>query len=287
MIGKIKNHLILAIGVISWGTSGFIGKILINKYLLQPLTVAAYRIVITSLIFSFINLFNYRKYKTVKVEHLYILIPYALSIFGYQFFYFGGVAIGNVAIVTVISLACTPFFILIYEITILNKKITAIDIFLIISCIISILSISLTNKYDLNLLSIVYSIIASIMFAIMITLSKELQKDYDDIVIASNAFLITSLFLFRYITKFYLNLSFIFLVVSLSLVSGVIGFLCYLKGSKKLDLILASLYSLLEPLTAIFLSVIFLNEKLINQQIFGIILLLISLFIFSIKGINE
>ncbi|MEJ5274186.1 MAG: DMT family transporter, partial [Spirochaetota bacterium] len=145
-----------------------------------------------------------------------------------------------------------------------------------------------------NSISILLAILASISFALYTILSKKLLKHVSSVTLNSISFTFNGLLLLilslimakNEIQMFFYNVN-IEKIIYLSILSfGVTGFayITYFYALKHLDAVKVSLVFYLKPIVVLILNTIILFEPVGLNKIMGIIIILISLFVYLNLG---
>ncbi len=179
-----------------------------------------------------------------------------------------------------------PVYVIILSHFLLNEKINFTKIITIFGCFCGLL-ILINNEIDLNSISaegVIWALFSGILYAIIVIMNKKaisFNIKLDTIAITLIQFLGTSIILlpyqisnktFHHYTQ--LNQTELIQLIILVVIHTSISYIIYFAMYKKLNAIEIVSLSYLEPLFAILLSIIVLNEPMYSNQIIGGIMIL-------------
>lgn len=179
-----------------------------------------------------------------------------------------------------------PVYVIILSHFLLNEKITLTKIITIIGCFGGLILL-INNEIDINSIStqgVIWALCSGILYAIIVIMNKKANSfnvKLDTIAITLIQFIGTSIILLPYqiinnTFSHYLKLDpvEIRLLIILVVIHTAFTYIIYFAMYKKLSAIEIVSFSYLEPLFAIFLSIIVLNEPMYTNQIIGGIMIL-------------
>jgi drug/metabolite transporter (DMT)-like permease len=182
-----------------------------------------------------------------------------------------------------------PVYIFIYSIITGEIKLNLKSLLLILSSLTGVILISFHKfgKID-NLIGIFFAILSGLIYAVYIIINKDKKQNKNQIDIVFyqliGASFLSIPYLFISEKNFNLNYNFIFNMLGISIIGTLSAIYFLIKGMEKIGAFKSSIISLTEPVFAVMISVLFLNEKITILQLYGLILIIIScIFSSSIK----
>ncbi len=183
-----------------------------------------------------------------------------------------------------------PVYIFIYSIITGEIKLNLKSLLLILSSLTGVILISFHKfgKID-NLIGIFFAILSGLIYAVYIIINKDKKQNKNQIDIVFyqliGASFLSIPYLFISEKNFNLNYNFIFNMLGISIIGTLSAIYFLIKGMEKIGAFKSSIISLTEPVFAVMISVLFLNEKITILQLYGLILIIIScIFSSSIKN---
>lgn len=265
---------IIAAGIL-WSFAGIFAK-MINGMPAQ--SIIFYRVTFAFVIlFIFLLISGNLKNVGLKDKKKYLLLFSILQAIT-MVAYFISILEASVS-VAVLLLYTAPVYVTVFSPFILKEKLTRKGLIALILSIAGIVLIVGPAKLELSGLSIgiIAGIISGITFGFEVMTSKYISKTYSGYSQAFWSFVIAMIMLLP------------FGIVPIDVVSGnltgllmlaifptILAVSLYFNGLKKVSAANASILGLLEPLSAVILAVLFLNEKLSIPEIAGGTLILVS-----------
>lgn len=269
-----KSLFFLILASILWGTSGVGGRYLIDIYKISPITIGAYRIILASMILWLTKIKTKKAIVIKSRKDIVSFFAYGLFVFLYQLSYFTAVKIGPVSIASIITLCLAPLYVLMFQLLFKKERITLRLILSLLLCICGVVLLSHSdNNIKVSKITVLLSCVAAVSFGSNNLISKALTSKYDPTLLATISFTIASAFFIPFLKLSTVNLKVIMILLYLGAFSGYFAFTFFLKGIKGTNPLVASLVTIIEPLTTTILSVI------IFQEHFGLLQVLGSLFI--------
>jgi len=278
---KVTNRLLLSFCMLLWGSLSLFTRNINLTGVELAFTRAFFSLPILYIIFKFKVA---KKTKIPRKIFLYYLCSGALIGFAWTGL-FNAYKYTTISNAVLIYNMC-PVYVIILSHFLLNEKINIIKIITIIGCFVGLL-ILINNEIDLNSISatgVIWALFSGILYAIIVIMNKKANSfntKIDTIAITLIQFIGTSIILLPYqiINKTFLhytqlNMSEILLVVILIVIHTAFSYIIYFDMYKKLNAIEIVSFSYLEPLFAIFLSIIILKEPMYSNQIIGGIMIL-------------
>jgi drug/metabolite transporter (DMT)-like permease len=265
---------IIAAGIL-WSFAGIFAK-MINGMPAQ--SIIFYRVLFAFiLLFIFLLISGNLKNVGLKNKKKYLLLFSILQAMT-MVAYFSSILEASVS-VAVLLLYTAPVYVTIFSPFILKEKMTSQGIIALILSITGIVLIVGPAKLEFSTLSvgIIAGIISGITFGFEVITSKYISKTYSGYSQAFWSFVIAMIILLP------------FGIIPIDVVSGnlpgllmlaifptILAVSLYFNGLKKVSAANASILGLIEPLSAVILAVIFLNEKLSIPEMVGGAFILVS-----------
>ncbi len=251
-----------------WGFAGILAKMITG---MPAQSIIFYRVALASAIF-FIALLISGKLNIVglKDKKAYLLL-FAILQAGTMLTYFISILNASVS-VAVLLLYTAPVYVTVFSPWLLKEKPTKMGITALVLSIAGILLIVDPGKLDFQPYSvgIFAGIAAGIAYAFQIMTSKYLSSTYSGYTQAFWGFIIAMLILFP-VSSVPLNVVFsnISYLLLLAIFPTILAVSLYFNGLKKVKAANASILGLIEPVSAVILAVLILNEQISAPQIFG------------------
>jgi len=272
-----------------WGTAGLAGKGLTSNYGVDPLSVAAWRLLVSSPLLLF---FAWREGTRIG-KPAASLRPYAgwfllfgLAVAGYQISYFSAVDRTMVATATLLAVCTAPLFVALVARRAfgerLTVRVTGALVFGLAGTVLMIGVDSLAGLVNPRWWSgNVLALTAAICYGGYILIGKRLTGELPPIRIVAVAFTLGAVFLLPFLRFPAPSWEAWGMILYLGMVPTGVAYMFYITGLTRTTATKASVASLLEPLTATFLAVVFLGERLGTWEWIGAFLLFLSLFLMA------
>jgi len=284
-----SGYALIFIASMLWGTMSVLAKLAFS-FGIDPIVLTGFRQLISFLILGFILLvINKRAFSFSRKDVFTFLV---LGVFGVgiqRITYLTAVNITTASMATLLFFTY-PIFVTIYSVLIFKEK---ISYKVVISTILTFIGVAFTVKaYDIsalkiNSLGILAGILSSILFSAYFILAKKLREKYQNWTITLYGDGIGAVILVptiisstSEISEFGLELW--ILIITIALVSSLLAYSFYSKALKYVKPSQGSILSVMEPLTAVSLSIIFLSERFEILQVIGIALAILGVLILFI-----
>lgn len=185
-----------------------------------------------------------------------------------------------------------PIFVTISAFFFLNEPISFKKVICILLSIIGCGLILISPWDNFQLKGILMVISASIMSTIYITLNKKVLSHIDSLIAITYVSIGCTIYFFCYglaTNTLELNINFktFICILILTFWSTIIGLFSFLKGLSLIGASKASVISLLEPLMTVLLSYMIFSTTLTINQIFGGIIIILSIYLFENKRLRQ
>lgn len=271
------------LAVFLFGASGLFVKMI---------PVSAILLTLSRALFSAIALYIYIHFRQYSLR-FHRLIDYFWNILAglllstHWFFFILSIQVSTVSIGT-ITFATYPLFVIFIEPYVFKEKFqykNLISVFMIIIGIAFLIPAFHLNNH--TTLGIIYGLISSFSYAILSVVNRRLSTLYDSVVVTlyEQGVAACLLTIVVSIVHPYLGqgtfVDFIRLVIY-GLIFTALAHSLYIYGLKNVKAQTASIISVLEPIYSIFLAMLFLQERLVYQEIIASVIILLAVMIGSI-----
>lgn len=288
---RTKGIFLVIIGTMLWGISGTVAQFLFQNKGFSPEWLVVIRLLSSGtilLLYGYISSDNDIKiiWKS-KNNRISLFLFSILGMLGVQYTYFAAISHGNAATATILQYL-SPVIITCYLI-VKNKKLPTLkQMFAIILAMVgTFFIITRGNIHSLSLskLALFWGISSAICSAIYTLQPISLLKQFSSTAVVGWGMLIGGLFFsfihspFKFVGTWSFSsvLSLIFVIIF----GTVIAFYCYLESLKYLVPTEASILGCIEPLSATFLSVIWLNVPFAFYEFIGTTCIIATVIILS------
>lgn len=286
-----KARLKIMVAMLVWGSVG----IFVKEIELSSIEIAFYRSIIGCIFIFILSLINKEKFNFQEIKKdIKLLLASGISLASGWVLLFQGykyTTIGNATL----SYYIAPVFIVILSAVLLKEKITLKKALCILGAMVGLVFIVNTKSIDMgesnHTLGIIFSLFAAVFYAIVIIINK-LLKNLPSTVLSIIQLLISAIVLLPLIISgpgIQLSIldkkSLIMLLIVGILHTGII-YLMYFSSVKYVEGQTIAVLSYIDPIFAVILSGILLNERLTSAQIIGGVLILGSTFISEYKTRN-
>ncbi|MBU3089904.1 DMT family transporter [Clostridium gasigenes] len=288
---RIKGIMLVIIGAMLWGISGTVAQFLFQEKGFSTEWLVAIRLLVSGLIlllYAFIK-GDQDIWKIWKSKHSRwsLIIFGIIGTLGVQYTYFASIKYGNAATATILQYL-SPVIITCYLI-IRNKKIPSLQEIIAIALAMfgTFLIITKGSIHTLSIskLALFWGIGSAFTAAFYTLKPRYLLANYNSTVVVGWGMLIGGI-AFSFIHPPWnftgqWSVTSIFAVMFVVLFGTLIAFCCYLESLKYIQPTEASVLSSVEPLSASFLSVLWLHVPLDMPQLLGTIFIIITIIILS------
>jgi len=279
-----RGFLLVVLAAVCWGTSGFTGRIVAERTGLQPLDIAWHRMAIGAVALLVGHLATRRRLRHVVRTPLTRGIVVRLLLIGaglgaYQLAYFAAVALAGVSISTLVALGLAPLLIAVGG-TVLGhgRPDRATAVALVVALVGLVLLVGVTARADTGTTVLLGALLAvgSALGYAMVTLAGAGIPAGVPVTLAGfagGALLLTPVALIVGL-RFTGDPVSLALLLYLGAVPSALAYTFFFTGLRSVPGAVASIVTLLEPLTATALSTAFLGERLAPVALAGGVLVL-------------
>ncbi|MCL2063287.1 MAG: DMT family transporter [Candidatus Cloacimonetes bacterium] len=288
---EYNSYFYCVLAIFIFSTNELVGKFIDTS--ITPIAITSYRFFIGSFFLALFILRNKKKYvPNVSIKYIFIIsiigiLNVCVSMYTLQL----GIYYGQAAFSAII-VSSNPIFVSIFAIFILKEKLTIKTVVCLVSGLLG-LSLVIFGQFSntgnsINIvLGILFSIIASITFALYTVLSKKQIKKTNSIFFNAVSFFAGALvmmfvgLLSRQDMSFTFNRNVILGMLYLGIFVTGIAYIAYFEGLKNVKASIGTSFFLLKPVFASVLAYFLLKESLTFLQIIGVLIVIISVFLQS------
>lgn len=281
----MKTSYIVVAGAL-WGTVGLLAEVLFSCGL------NVNEIAFVRFFLSFVTVFMFvilkdKKLLKINLKDLWLFVLSGVANFLTTLCYYNCISCSGGALASVLLYA-SPIFVLLYLLIFKGKKVNAVSVLSVVTCVISCAFASSVFSVDFSLKGLVLGVLSAICNSVVTLSGKELAKKYDGVSVACYSFCFSMLTAL----PFSGGVNFIRLfserqtgTASLFLALGgtVIPYSLYFKSLKKAEEEKAVVLSATEPLVSTLLESIALRILPSVNVVIGLIGVFISLLMTGIK----
>ncbi|MCZ7358399.1 MAG: DMT family transporter [Candidatus Methanoperedens sp.] len=253
---------------ILWGLAGIFGKMIIG---MSAQSIIFYRVTIAFIILFAVLLISGNLYRVHLKNKKSYLVMFSILQAATMLTYFEAILNASVSI-AVLLLYTAPVYVTVLSPLLLKERATKKGLIALLLSIAGILFIVGPEKPDFSLQSIgiIAGILSGIAYGFQIMTSKFISSTYSGYTQAFWSFLVAALVLLPsgLVPMDVFSSNVIFLIL-LAIFPTILAVSLYFNGLAKVRAASASILGLIEPVSAIVLSVLILNERLAFPEVIG------------------
>lgn len=289
----VKGRIYTLIGAISWGLSGACGQYLMNDSGVSPIYLTALRMVIAGLVLTLFACLKQPKQfcevvKSPKIMRRMLFF----GIFGLmlcQLTYLFAIHSSNAGTATVLQYTC-PIFIVIY-VSLKEKTVpTIMEFVAIVFALVGTFVIATHgNPFNLSLSpsGLFWGIISAFAYALYTLLPGKLIRQWGSLIVTGLGLLSGGILFYfgtaswQYTIQWqpYTFIAFIGIIG----IGTIFAYSLYLEGVSLIGPVQGSLLASAEPISSVFFSIVLLGEVFQGIDIVGIVLILIAVYLITMK----
>ena len=289
----VKGRIYTLIGAISWGLSGACGQYLMNDSGVSPIYLTALRMVIAGLVLTlFACLKQPKQFREVVKSPKIMGRMLFFGIFGLmlcQLTYLFAIHSSNAGTATVLQYTC-PILIVIY-VSLKEKTVpTIMEFVAIVFALVGTFVITTHgNPFNLSLSpsGLFWGIISAFAYALYTLLPGKLIRQWGSLIVTGLGLLSGGILFYfgtaswQYTIQWqpYTFIAFIGIIG----IGTIFAYLLYLEGVSLIGPVQGSLLASAEPISSVFFSIILLEEIFQGIDIVGIVLILIAVYLITMK----
>ena len=289
----VKGRVYTLIGAVSWGLSGACGQYLMNDSSVSPIYLTALRMMIAGLVLTLFACWKQPKQfrKVVKSPKIMGRMLF-FGIFGLmlcQLTYLFAIHSSNAGTATVLQYTC-PILIVIY-VSLKEKTVpTIMEFVAIVFALVGTFVITTHgNPFNLSLSpsGLFWGIISAFAYALYTLLPGKLVRQWGSLIVTGLGLLSGGILFYfgtaswQYTIQWqpYTFIAFIGIIG----IGTIFAYSLYLEGVSLIGPVQGSLLASAEPISSVFFSIILLGEIFQGIDIVGIVLILIAVYLITMK----
>ena len=289
----VKGRIYTLIGAIGWGLSGACGQYLMNDSAVSPIYLTALRMIIAGVFLTILAFFKQpEQFKTLISTPKEMFQILYFGIFGLmlcQLTYLIAIHDSNAGTATVLQYTC-PILIVIY-VSLKEKTVPTVMEFVAIFCALVGTFVIATHGNPFNLsispTGLFWGIISAFTYALYTLLPGKLIQQWGSLIVTGLGLLSGGILFYigsaswQYTIQWkpYTFIAFIGIIG----IGTIFAYTLYLEGVSLIGPVQGSLLASAEPISSVFFSIILLGEVFQGIDIVGIVLILIAVYLITMK----
>lgn len=287
-----KAYLSIILVCIIWGVSFVSTKVALTCF--SPLAIAFYRFLIATIILFIIIKIKEPKVKIDKCDYKLFILSGFIGVFLYFLFeniglQYVSASIGSI-LLSMIPVIAMIFDTLVYKEPFTFKKTSAVLVSVIGVCF--VVGLNFDTIINISFIGVILMFLAALSWVLYSFYTKNLYGKYSTITITYYQTLFGTLFFlvlmpFNPVDWPKVTLIPALNIIFLGILCSALCYLFYVYSLEKLDVVICTVFVNLMPLVTIIVSIFAINEKITFLQMFGGILIILSVFIITGKEKDE
>lgn len=280
-VKHLRGYVVIILASILWGTMGILAK-LSYVYGIRPETLIALRLVIGFLtLLPVLVLFSRDSLKIQKTDVLLFLVLGIFAIAFQRVTYFYAINL-TTATMAAILFYTYPVFVNLLAWFFLKEKISFRGLLAIVLTFLGVAFV--VRVYDasslsVNLVGIIFGLMASLLFVLYFFMARKLRGRYSSWTLTLfgegiGALALTPVISYSISQIMDFPIQLWLLILTIAWVPSLLAYLLFSYALKHVKASKGSILSVIEPLSAVVFSTIFIGERLETPQIVGIVLAL-------------
>ncbi len=277
---KKLSFVYVVLAAVMWGVIGIFTRVLAVAGL-SSVQTAGIRSILSMVIISFFVFFKDKSLFKISIKDIWMFVGTGVcSLTFFNLCYFSAINILDLSIASVL-LYTAPCFVMIMSAFVFKEKITKGKIFAFVTAFIGCALISgLSGSF--NVKGIILGLLSGFGYALYSIFARIALKKYNTYTITLYTFITSSVALLPFcrageLLSFASDVSVLFWMLLLSIISTVLPYILYTEGLKKISATKASIIAFIEPVTATITGAIMFNEEITMVIIVGMLLVLASI----------
>ncbi|WP_210408291.1 DMT family transporter [Allokutzneria sp. NRRL B-24872] len=283
----------LVVAGVLWGTSGLLGTLLGRTAGLSPVAVAAARLFTGGALIVAFLLATGRGLPQGRAAWTRVGVIAALALV-FQSGYFTSVSLSSVSVATLVTIGCSPVFVLIAERVTGRRVIDASAVLVLALALVGLVLLVGVPSGGFSggglsgggvLASAAFAVLAASAFATMTIVGSRPVDGLDDLTTSGFSFLLGGVVMLPFTgVAFTVSPSSLALLAALALLPTAVAYTLYFRGLRGAGASAGAVMALLEPLTGTALAMLFLGERLSPLGWLGAALLSAAVIISARRG---
>ena len=281
-----RDFLFLVGASISWGTVGVVNRIIDATSSTNALSLAFFRLIIAATIFLLVSwrMFGLRLFR-LKRRDIGVVIVMGGTQALYQACYSAAIPLAGVTISTLVALCAAPVVVALLSPLITKEQLTVTILVALVGTLIGTVLLVVTPSHlsmtGVSFFGVFLAFLAACGYALFVLCGRLLSSSYHPLQINTLAFAIGALILLFFSPATGLKLAYPawdwLLILYLGCIPTALAYGLFQISIRSLTATVASIITLVEPLTAAILAWIVFREQLSLPGLFGAVLLLVSM----------
>lgn len=283
------GYALVAVAAMLWGTGGITAKAIFAHTSVSPLTVGFFRLALSVPILLAVG-WAFQGSRLFRIERLALVplfVMVGLSMAAYQVFYYSAVYRAGVVVATLVTLCLAPILVALISSCVLSERLTSS---IAIALVMAIAGTALLVGFPAQITAETGKILAgaalalgsALSYAVLTVVSRALANSSDPFQLIVLGFGGGAVLLMPFAASGGLTFAYPssawLLLLYLGLIPTALAYVLFFTGMRWTSATVASIITLLEPLTATVLAWLIFNEKLGPFGLLGAALLLGSFF---------
>ncbi len=286
---KKQSFIYIVLTGVLWGTSGIFVNML-SPYGFTQFHMTAMRGLVAAILMSAYVFFKNRQLFKVKPKELILFALSGLAVFGTSACYFGAIRASGVS-TAVVLMYTAPVFVMAFSVVFLGEKFGAIKLISVVLVTLgSVLVSGVIGDIKFGVMGIILGISAGLCYSAYNVITKiEMMQKSDSMSATVYSFIFMAIISVAFCDPDQMlsivarnPLETLPLVFGIGLFTCVFPYFLYTLALRDIPVGTASALSIIEPMSATVFSVVLFNEKLSFASAFGIILILVAVFLLGI-----
>ncbi len=283
-----QGILLIALAAASWGTVGVVVKSLYETTNLSPIIVGFYRLVLSVPVLLLALSFLGKKAFRIKTKDIPVIILMGVMLATYQLCYFAAIPRVGVAIATLVTLCTAPVIVAVLSVVFLKERLEPTVITALVIAVVGtvlLVGFQLANREQV-FSGVVLALGSATGYALVALTSRRLSN-YHPLQPVAFGFTVGAFMLLPFVLSEGLTTSLEpsswLRLLYLGLIPTALAYVLFTLGMRTTKATVATIVTLLEPLTAVILAFILFKERLSVAAIFGGVLLVVAIVVLSKK----
>jgi drug/metabolite transporter, DME family len=281
-----QGVLLIALAAVSWGTVGVVVKSLYASTILSPIEVGFYRLALSVPVLLIALLGLGKKAFQIKAKDIPVIILMGAMLAAYQLCYFAAIPRVGVAIATLVTLCTAPVIVALLSVLFLKERLEPnVITALVIAIVGTFLLVGFQPVSGGQVFSGVLLALGSATGYALVALTSRRLSNYHPLQPVAFGFTVGAIVLLPFalssgLTTTLPSSSWLRLLY-LGLIPSALAYVLFTLGMRTTKATVATIVTLLEPLTAVILAFVLFREQLSAMAILGGILLIVAMVLLS------
>lgn len=283
-----RDFLFLVSASVLWGTVGVVNRIIDAYSTTNALSLAFFRLIIAAILFLLVSwrLFGLRLFNLKRRDFAVVVVMGGTQAL-YQVCYSAAIPLAGVTISTLVALCAAPVIVALLSPLITREHLTPTILVALVSTLVGTVLLVMTPNHTsiantgISFFGVFLAFLAACGYALFVLCGRLVSNKYHPLQINTLAFTIGALILLFLSPSTGLKLAYPtwiwLLILYLGCIPTALAYGLFQIGIRSLTATMASIITLVEPLTAALLALIVFREQLSFLGLSGAVLLLVSM----------